>query len=136
MNGKEELINSLIPLLKKEGYSKRQQTWHKENEDLVIIFNIQNSMYDREKYYINLGIIIKEIRSNEYKTYCLPACHIIERIPEMTNTGHVFTAEELINILKKWEEWYGTLRNLRIKAIENKLPYQTLGYARTFLTTL
>ena len=133
MNNKEKIIEELIPLLKKEGYLKRRQTWYKESDDLVIVFNVQNSQYDRDAYYVNLGIIIKKIETQDYKTYCLDACHIVERV---ANNGHIFTAEEYISILRKWEEWYGTLPKLREKAIENRLPRQTWGYARTFLTTL
>ena len=136
MNDKEKLITEIIPILKKEKYIKNKQTWHKENDDLVIIFNIQNSQYDKNMYYINLGIIIKKIYMQEYKGYCLSACHVIERIEKETNKGYIFTAEDCINILKMWEDWYGTLPKLREKAMLNKLPYQTLGYARTFLTTI
>lgn len=55
MGNKQELIERLSPMLKEKGYKKVKQTWHKQNSDLIIVFNIQNSSYSKEDYYINLG---------------------------------------------------------------------------------
>ena len=53
---KQEMIEYLRVYLKQRGYKKQKQTWHRINQDRVyVIVNVQNSQWDRETYYINLG---------------------------------------------------------------------------------
>lgn len=135
MGQKQTLIEELKPLMKENGYKKRGQTWHKENEDLIIVFNIQNSYYDKEEYYINLGIIIKALTS-EGESACITNCHMSTRVDKKNEKGLLIPAATLVRILKLWEEWYGDIRSLRIKAIEGNLPIFCTAEAKTFLTTV
>lgn len=75
MTNKQKLIEDLTPLLKERGYRKQKQTWYRQGTDLVIVFNIQNSAYDEEGFYINLGIIIKKLMG-EHDGICLTNCQI------------------------------------------------------------
>lgn len=53
---KQEMVEYLRGYLKQRGYKKQKQTWHRINQDRVyVIVNVQNSQWDRETYYINLG---------------------------------------------------------------------------------
>ena len=53
---KQEMIEYLRVYLKQRGYKQQKQTWHRINQDRVyVIVNVQNSQWDRETYYINLG---------------------------------------------------------------------------------
>ena len=53
---KQEMVEYLRGYLKQRGYKKQKQTWHRINQDCVyVIVNVQNSQWDRETYYINLG---------------------------------------------------------------------------------
>lgn len=134
MEQKQALINQLISLMKEKKYKKKRQTWYKETSDLIIIFNIQNSCYG-EDYYINLGVIIKNLKK-EKEGICLSNCHIQERVCQKDKYGKCFSAQDLIRVLDLWELWYGDLKMLRIKAIEGKLPHYCTAEARTFLTTV
>lgn len=135
MGNKQELIERLSPMLKEKGYKKVKQTWHKQNSDLIIVFNIQNSSYSKEDYYINLGIIIKELM-DEHDGICITNCQIQQRVPTTDTNGIILPPEILLNILNLWEQWYGNLHSLRIKAIEGKLPITSTGQAVSFLTTV
>ena len=73
------MINDLRPLLKDRGYKKIRQNWYRDDDDLIIVFNIQNSYYDKDDYYINLGIIIKQIAADG-EGICLSNCHLQQRI--------------------------------------------------------
>lgn len=132
MEQKQVLINELIPLMKTKKYNKKRQTWYKDNSDLIIVFNIQNSSFG-DDYYINLGVIIKKLL-HENKSICFSKCHIQERIPEKDKYGKYYNAKDLIKILELWEQWYGTLDVLRQKAVQAKLPQYCTAEAKTFLT--
>ena len=135
MGSKQTLIESLSPMLKEKGYKKAKQTWHKQDSDLIIVFNIQNSSYDKEDYYINLGIIIKKLMG-EHTGICLTNCQIQYRVPTTNEKGVALSPETLLNILNLWEQWYGNLPSLRKKAGEGKLPIYSTGEALSFLTTV
>ena len=134
MEQRQELVRELTSLMKERKYKKKKQTWYKEGSDLIIIFNVQNSCYG-ENYYINLGIIIKKLMK-EQGGICLSNCHIQERVNEKDRYGRYLTAQSLMLVLDLWEQWYGNLSTLRIKAVEGKLPHYSTAEARTFLTTV
>ena len=134
MEPKKQLIYDLTVLLKAKKYKKNKQTWYKENDDLIVVFNIQNSCYS-DNYYINVGIIIKKLQK-EHKGICITNCDIQERIPEKNKYGSYVSAEVLIQALELWEKWYGEIKSLRIKALEGKLPLQSTAEAISFLTTV
>ena len=112
---KSEVISEITPLLKKMGYKKRNITWVLPQKDLDVVFNIQGSQFDTEMYYINLGIYIHEL--GEKKNPSISSCQIIERVNQDFNNVKL-----IIDVINKWNEWYGDLSLLRSKALENKLP--------------
>ena len=130
---KQTLINDLRPLLKDRGYKKIRQNWYRDDDDLIIVFNIQNSYYDKDDYYINLGIIIKQIAADG-EGICLSNCHLQQRIDAKNDKGEFLTAEKYMRVLDLWEQWYGSLKNLRIRALEGKFPMICSAQAKTFLT--
>ncbi len=134
MSNKQALIESLKLPLKQKGYKKKNQTWYREDSDLIIVFNIQNSSYS-DDYYINLGIIIQKLR-REGEGICHSNCDIWTRIPTHDKFGGCLMADKLIPVLETFETWYGTLNALRHKAIEGKLPIVASGEAVTFLTSV
>ena len=134
MEQKKQLINDLTVLLKAKKYKKKKQTWYKENDDLIVVFNVQNSCYS-DDYYINLGIMLKNLRK-EHRGICITNCDIQERVPEKNKYGRYVDAEVLIQALELWEKWYGEIKSLRIKALEGKLPFQSTQEAISFLTTV
>lgn len=135
MTNKQKLIEDLTPLLKERGYRKQKQTWYRQGTDLVIVFNIQNSAYDEEGFYINLGIIIKKLMG-EHDGICLTNCQIRQRISGQNERRTLLTAEKLMKVLDLWEQWYGNLPGLRQKALEGKLPIESESRAVSFLTTV
>ena len=134
MSYKEELLKQLSVLLKERGCKNSKQTWTKRTDGLVLLLNIQNSQFSTETYYINLGILIEPLNADG-KSVCLTNCHIIERIPACDKAGKAFSAENIVSIFERWEEWYGTMDKLKDKAMRGSLPKQTWGTARTYLTT-
>ncbi len=135
MTQKQELISALIPILKEKGYKKIRQNWYKENSDLIIVFNIQNSYYDKDDFYVNLGIIIKKLLQEPFSV-CLSNCHLQQRVDARNKQGGFLSSDMYVSILSLWEQWYGDLKNLRIRALENNLPMICSPQAKTFLTTV
>lgn len=134
MGQKQDLIQNLTLPLKEKGYKKVRQTWYKENSDLVILLSLQSSTYDRETYYIHLGIGIKKLRKGNQGLSLRR--DISQSVPAKNDRGEFLSAERLIQILDLWEEWYGDLDKLRTKAVEGKLPIVSSSEAITFLTTV
>lgn len=134
MSQKQALIEDLKQPLKQKGYKKKNQTWYREDSDLIIVFNIQNSAYS-DDYYINFGIIIQKLRG-EGEGISLTNCHIQERIPTRDKFGGCLMADKLIPVLEAFETWYGTPDALRRKAIEGKLPAMSCAKAVTYLTSV
>lgn len=135
MNTKEELIMQLTPALKEKGYKKNRQTWNKAKDRLVIVFNIQNSQWDKADYYLNLGISINALSGNP-KARFISSGDIWERIPAKNDRGIPTSAEQILSIIDMWENWYGDLPSLRKKAIEGRLPLSATARAVTYLTTV
>lgn len=133
MNKKQMLIDNVRILLKDKGYKKIRLNWYRDDGELIIVFNIQNSYYDKDACYVNLGVIIKQIAA-EGESICLSNCHLQQRIDVNNGKGEFLTAEKCMRILDLWEQWYGSLKNLRIRALEGKLPMICSAEARTFLT--
>lgn len=133
MSHKEILITELTPVLNQQKYKKNKQTWYKDKGELFIVFNIQNSHWNIDDYYINLGVFIKALE--EDRNITLSKCHIIERVDPIVN-GVYLHSGQVLKIIDLFEEWYGTKDKLKEKALTNKLPLQTSIRAISFLTTI
>ncbi|MCC8042228.1 MAG: DUF4304 domain-containing protein [Oscillospiraceae bacterium] len=109
---KEELVIELTKLLKDKGYKKKKLTWIKYNNDIGVVFNIQSSQYGNS-YYVNLGVYIKAIGNKEYPN--ISDCQLQQRV-----NVEIKNIDFLINVIDKWEEWYGTEDKIRMKINEKK----------------
>ena len=52
--------------MKELGFKKTSGSWHKENDDIHFLVNLQKSNYGAN-YYINLGIFLKMISDGNYR---------------------------------------------------------------------
>ena len=135
MGRKQELIDEIKPLLKEKGYKKVRQTWYKDDGTLIVVFNIQSSYYDKDDYYINLGVIIKAL-AEDGASASLTNCHLQQRIEAENDKGEFLTAEKFVRVLELWEQWYGNLKSLHIRALEGKFPMFCTAKAKSYLTTV
>ncbi|SHE79062.1 protein of unknown function [Pedobacter caeni] len=110
----KEKFNQMIagivkPLLKEEGFSKNGMNFYRKKEDLIFLFNFQNSQGNsaqETKFYINCGIHSTNIDRVIGKTTGLDPkeseCYFRKRISsivESTNDGYVITQETDLNTL-------------------------------------
>ena len=106
---KQEMIEYLRVYLKQRGYKKQKQTWHRINQDGVyVIVNVQNSQWDRETYYINLGAGID--RQSTMKSFSFGNGNFLYRMDdgigvekmkeEITRWECMFDSE--LSILRNW----------------------------------
>jgi hypothetical protein len=58
---KTKIANSLSPLLKANGYKKRNFTWRKLTTDTFLVFHIEKYRWGANYYNITLGIYIHEL---------------------------------------------------------------------------
>jgi len=119
---KTELMESITPLLKSKGYKKKGKTWVKKtdlNNSIYMVVNFQGSQYDKKMYYINLGIYIQDLGEKNIPT-CISDCQMQERI-----NCELISEKIFINIIEKWEEWYGSFELIYQKLIKDKMPMLT-----------
>lgn len=53
---KAEFIEAVKPILKNRGYRKKGFYWYKQGEDLLLCVNVQGSSWDKNDYYVEIGI--------------------------------------------------------------------------------
>lgn len=129
----DELIDDLKKPLKEKGYKKNRYNWYKAIDNLIVVFSIQHSQYGKDLWYYNFGIGINELENKPITS--ISKCQIVERLDAEIN-GKMLSADNLIQAITHWEEKYGDIKKLRIKAVENKLPPMTTKQAVTYLTTI
>ena len=129
----DNIIENIKEPLKNNGYKKKNTNWYKTNDALTIVFNIQKSQYSNELWYYNFGIGINALEEKPITT--ITKCHIVDRI-DMKINGKEITSDILLQAIFKWENKYGDLKELHIKAIENKLPKTSTRQAITYLTSV
>ena len=133
MQSLDVLVTALTPSLKAMGYRKNKLTWYKKKEKLSVVFAVQKSQYGPDVWYYYFGIRLHDISNTTTDT--ISSCQIQYRVEQAVN-GVNLTEEHLFNLLEKWDEKYGNLRQLRICAIENKLPGTPTRDAVRYLTTV
>lgn len=99
---REEVIAQLKPLLKTAGFKKTGTTWHKAENDVICVFNIQASLYSSD-YYINVAVYLKAF--GDEKKPLERNCHIRTRVRESNSTHEIFneamaTFEKFDNVEK------------------------------------
>ena len=107
---KQEMIEYLRVYLKQRGYKKQKQTWHRINQDRVyVIVNVQNSQWDRETYYINLGAGIDRqstmksfsFEKNKFSYRVYDGIGIEKLKEEIMRWESIFDSE--LSILRNWD---------------------------------
>lgn len=123
-----QLTEKIKNPLKEMGYKKHNYTWVKKNDDeICIIVNFQRSQYGGS-FYMNLGIYINSLGIKQFPNICLADCQMQERINITREKPELF-----IQIVKKWEEWYGSYELIREKALSRKMPMMTDKRVYTYL---
>ena len=54
------VTDTIKPILKEYGFTKERLNWKRENDRIILVFNIQKSLYSR-KVYLNIGICVKAL---------------------------------------------------------------------------
>ena len=79
-------ISEIKPLLKAMGYRKNGNYWYKAVNDLTFCVNVQGLQWDKNDYYVNIGIAITNpsIKNpTQLHWYCTHRCRGIDG--EQTN---------------------------------------------------
>lgn len=128
----DQITSELLLKLKAQGYNKNRLTWYKSDKELTVVFAIQKSAYGADLWYYCFGICI-----NALKPECkvISHCQIQHRI-DMSYNGHNWTPDEILTLLGKWVSMYGSMTELRTKAIEGNLPSYCTREALRYLTTV
>jgi len=110
----KEKFNQLIadtikPFLKSYGFSKKGMNFYRRKDDLIFLFNFQNSQgnsFDQTKFYINCGIhstnidkVIGKVELSEPKEYECYFRNRISSIIQSKNDCYFITEETDINTL-------------------------------------
>lgn len=128
-----DIIQMLIPILKLCGYKKKGLTWQKRIDNLSILFAIQKSQYSNDMWYYSFGVSLNELTGK--KTVSMSDCQIQYHLEKGVKNVEL-TVNDISNLIKKWEEKYGTVEQLRKCAIEGRLPVQTSNSAMRYLTSV
>ena len=126
----DEILETLPQLLKKEGYRKQRLNWFRREQNLTFLFTIQRSCYSKEQWYYCFGVAInalhpEAVRSAHYGD-------LMERF-DCVIAGKMPDAEDILRILKLWEQRFGTMERLKNAAIHGNLPWNTTVAAKSFL---
>ena len=71
---KLEIIASLKPLLKKQGFKKIRNYWYKVQDDITFYLNIQGSIYNSDDFYVNLGVVLSPFKGKIPPIYEWDVC--------------------------------------------------------------
>ena len=53
---KQDFLKQIKEPLKLRGFNKRNNYWYKKHNDIMICVNLQGSQWNRDDYYIELGL--------------------------------------------------------------------------------
>ena len=129
----DTIIEMIKEPMKANGYKKKNLNWFKINGIITLFFNIQKSQYGNDLWYYNFGVGLNELENKPIS--CISMCQITERL-DMKLNGKEIAPDVLLRAILSWENRYGNLKELQIKAIEGKLPKTTTRLALTYLTTV
>jgi len=73
---KNEFTPILALYLKEEGYVKKRTYWFKRSNSILLCVHLQSSLWDKDDYYINIGVSNSDISSypNELRWYWWHRC--------------------------------------------------------------
>ena len=75
---KGSLIEASKAHFKAQGFKKRNNSWFKFSDSLVACFNVQGSQFNKDYYYINVGIVVLGV--DEKPQLGLGSWHIQDRV--------------------------------------------------------
>lgn len=128
-----EIIGQISLPIKNMGYKKRRNAWYKEKDTLTVVLSIQKSQYSADTWYYLFGICLHEIA--EKGNQSINNCQIQYRVDNRINDVEI-SSDNIVRLLKRWEEMYGDLRLLRLCAVQGNLPGQYTKKAVHFLTSV
>ena len=123
---KEQLIECFKPVFKQSGFKKMRTNWRKTTDDLIFVLNIQGSQWDKEDYYINVGVYIKSLGTEQNPTEY--SCHIRSRIDERDRS-----CSSICNEIMEWFEKHGSIQKLKLLRSQDNLPLFTKIDAKNYL---
>ena len=129
MRNLEMMISDLSAELKMQGYKKTRLNWHKKRDGLTVVFSIQKSQYSRDTWYYYFGICIHDIATGNLNS--LRNCHLTFCVD---NTA--LSSLQISTLLSRWESMYGTLSDLRLRAVQGKIDGQCTRQAMQYLTQI
>jgi hypothetical protein len=100
--------------MKKESFSKDKNNWRKELDDIILLFNIQGSSYDKNDFYVNIGVFFKEL--GDMKKPNVGDCHIMQRVELKGHDLKYLIAYSII-----WFKKYDTIKKIYFSYINNEL---------------
>lgn len=124
-NKRIKIIETVKPLLKKDGFKKVGCSWYRQKNNFVQVFNIQASQFG-EEFYVNVAIGFPELISTE--TPAEHKCQVRSRINHRKIDAAKVADEAIFWFLK-----YDSLDKL-IKHLDKKtLPATTTIQAKEYL---
>lgn len=123
---KEQLIECFKPVFKQCGFKKMRTSWRKSTDELTFVLNIQGSQWDKEDYYINVGVYINALGTEQNPPEY--SCHIRSRIDERDKSCSLICDEIL-----EWFERHGNIQKLKLLRSQNSLPLPTTVDAIKYL---
>jgi hypothetical protein len=125
---KKDFIFLSKEYMKKEGFLKDKNNWRKELNDIILLFNIQGSSYDKNDFYVNLGIFFKDLKDK--KKPAVSDCHIIQRAEIKGSDEKYLVAYSII-----WLKRYDTVKKIYFSYINGELTANMTVDAKKYLTT-
>lgn len=134
MNNLEEIVGLISQPLKAMGYKKNKYTWTKICDSITIVFAIQKSAYTQEIWYYCFGICLNSLLGKS--AHSISNCQIRDRLDCVYKSEHIWTPEEIVHLIERWEYLYGTFSKVQNKAIDGNLPQMSSKDAIRYLTTV
>jgi hypothetical protein len=128
----DTLTATLTPKLKEIGFRKRRLTWYREQDGLTLVFAVLRSQFGSDLWYYSFGIGLHALTLPPVTT--ISKCQIREQTEMRKADGTLFSPDEILHLIRFWAEQYGDIRQLRIRALQNRLPKMTEQSAVSYLT--
>lgn len=103
---KDDLAKCVAPSLKKLGFRKRASTWWRDRPDTIEVFSIQGSSWDRDDWYLNIGVFLKVLEPGT-TTPSESKCHVQDRLPP-----HLSDPSEIVRAADRWFEEHDSILKL------------------------
>lgn len=133
MNELDDIVKRISPKLKEKGYKKNRLTWHKVKNNLTVVFSIQKSQFSSEVWFYSFGVSLHEIA--DHNSQSINGCQIKYRVNHMVDGVHLLP-ENLIHLIGRWDALYGDMEQLKMCAVQGKLPGQCTISAVRYLTSV